>query len=99
MKIIGVDEQKTIQVIGRFSDGSDRQIIEVKQYIAQVEDAYGIIHQLTFDRKPTGNEIKTALANNVPNFSLQDMYKLLKVSQDNQNNMMAALAAIIGGAV
>lgn len=60
MKIINITSLITPIIVGRMSDGSDRQVLEITTWQVEVEQD-GRVFALTFDHEPTEQEITDAL--------------------------------------
>lgn len=58
---IAVRQDTIERFTGRFSDGSDRQSVEVQQFTVDVIDPAGQRTQLTFDHNPSDDELAAAL--------------------------------------
>ncbi len=54
-------QQTEQRVIGRFSDGSDRQVIEQPVWSVEVVSDDGVQHTVRFDHDPTDQEVISAL--------------------------------------
>ena len=61
MEIISIQPETKTSIIGRFSDGSDRKIVETTTYVVEAKESYRR-YRLTFDHEPTAQEITDAIA-------------------------------------
>ncbi len=61
MDIISVQPRTEISIIGRLSDGSDRQTVQTTSYIVETKENYRR-YRLTFDHNPAEQEIADAVA-------------------------------------
>lgn len=61
MEILSIYPKTEQGIYGRMSDGSDRQIVTITRYIAEVKHD-NRRYQLAFDHEPTEQEIADAIA-------------------------------------
>lgn len=61
MRLIDKRQKVRERVTGRLSDGSDRVVEAVTEWVAVVADAVGNIHELAFDHDPADDEMLARL--------------------------------------
>lgn len=100
MQIIDKNVETTSTVIGRFSDGSDRQEVVIPKYKVKIEsdDRFYI---LTFDHDPTEQEVQDAFS--VGQFTevttVEDLAIKLADTRERLSLAEAALNELILGGV
>lgn len=85
MEILSIHPKTKQGIYGRMSDGSDRQIVTITRYIAEVKHD-NRRYQLAFDHEPTEQEIADAIA--------AGEYEDITTEADQMDYIIEKLAAI-----
>ena len=81
-------------ITGRMSDGSDRMINEILNYIVEASDKFQSA-KLVFDHDPTESEIIESFANSIK--TLDNNSLVQQIMDLKTQNAQAILALVLGG--